>query len=296
MERDRYISPFTAFGFNRLFGEEASKEPLLDFLRELLRKEEGRIKEITYLKNEHLSLMGDRRPVFDICCENERGEKFIVELQKVKYNFFRDRNEFYSTFPIWEQISKEKWDFELKTVYAVGILDFVFDDADRDKTVVSEIRFMDTEKKAVFYDNLMFIYLQMPNFAKTEDELETHIDKWLYAIRNLPDLHECPEKLGERVFEKFFEIAEIERLTYKEHDAYEYNLKYYRDFKNCIDTARAEGEAKGMMKIAIEKGKKEGKKESARGFLSLGTMTPEQIAQGTGLDIEEVRLLARKRF
>ncbi len=297
MIRDRYVNPFTDFGFKRLFGEEPNKDLLLDFLSELLRKEKGNIREITYMKNEHLSLMGQRKAIFDIYCENEEGEKFIVELQKAKQNFFKDRSVFYSTFPIREQAVRGDWDFELRAVYTIGILDFLFDDADKDKTVVSEVRLMDTEKKTVFYDKLTFIYLQMPNFTKTEDELETHIDKWLYVIRNLSDLQDRPKKLQERVFRKLFEIAEIEQLSHKERVVYEDSLKVYRDLKNTVDTAEKIGIKKGE-KIGIEKGEKigieKGKKESARGLLSLGTMTPEQIAGAIGLDIEEIRRLARK--
>jgi len=48
--RERYINSFTDFGFKRLFGEEPNKDLLLDFLNELLRKEKGNIKTISYLK------------------------------------------------------------------------------------------------------------------------------------------------------------------------------------------------------------------------------------------------------
>lgn len=83
----------------------------------------------------------------------------------------------------------------------------MFDDSDKDKTVVSEVKLMDTEKKTVFYDKLTFIYLQMPNFNKTEDEIETYFDKWLYVIKNLPKLQERPVKLQERVFEKLVQAC-----------------------------------------------------------------------------------------
>jgi len=289
MKRERYINPFTDFGFKRLFGEEPNKDLLLDFLSELLRKEKGNIRDITYLRNEHLPHIGERRAVFDIYCENESGEKFIVEIQKAKQNFFKDRSIFYSTFPIQEQAVRGDWNFELRAVYTVGILDFVFDDADRDKTVVSEVRLMDTDKKTVFYNKLTFIYLQMPNFGKSEEELSTHFDKWLYVIRNLSGLRERPKKLQERVFEKLFEIAEIAQFSREELRAYEDSLKHYRDLRNSIDTARAEGRSEGE-KIGIEKNRK----ETARNLISLGVLTAEQIAQATGLDVEEVRLLTRK--
>jgi predicted transposase/invertase (TIGR01784 family) len=298
MQGDRYINPFTDFGFKRLFGEEPNNDLLLDFLSELLRKEKGNIREITYLKNEHLPYIGERRAVFDIYCENEKGEKFIVEIQKAKQNFFKDRSIFYATFPIQEQAVRGDWNFELRAVYTVGILDFVFDDADKEKTVVSEVRLMDTEKKTVFYDKLTFIYLQMPNFVKTENELETHFDKWLYVIRNLSSLSERPAKLQERVFEKLFEIAEIAQFSREERMAYEDSLKHYRDLKNSIDTARAEGKAEGRAegraegeKIGIEKGKK----EMARALLGAGLMSPEQISKISGLDLEEIRLLKQKK-
>jgi len=53
-------------------------------------------------------------------CENERGEKFIVELQKSKQNFFKDRTVYYSTFPIREQAKRADWDYELKAVYTIA--------------------------------------------------------------------------------------------------------------------------------------------------------------------------------
>lgn len=98
--QEKYINPFTDFGFKRLFGEEPNKDLLLDFLNELLKESEGRIVDLNYMKTEHLgSTQIDRKAIFDIYCENEKGEKFIVELQKAKQKFFKDRSVFYSTFP-----------------------------------------------------------------------------------------------------------------------------------------------------------------------------------------------------
>jgi predicted transposase/invertase (TIGR01784 family) len=112
--KDKYIDPFTDFGFKKLFGEECNKDLLLDFLNELLHKEEGKIVSITYLKNEMLGVSAEaRKAVFDIHCENERGEKFIVEIQKTKQTFFKDRTLYYSTFPITRQAIPGDWSFEL---------------------------------------------------------------------------------------------------------------------------------------------------------------------------------------
>ncbi len=125
---EKYINPFTDYGFKKLFGEEPNKDLLLDFLNELLKEEQGEIVNLTYLKNEHLSSSeNDRKAIFDLYCENEKGEKFIVELQKSKQNFFKDRTVYYSTFPIREQAKRNNWNYELKAVYTIAILDFVFE-------------------------------------------------------------------------------------------------------------------------------------------------------------------------
>jgi hypothetical protein len=47
-------------------------------------------------------------------CEGENGEKFIIELQKVKQVFFKDRSIYYATFPIQEQGQKGEWLYEKK--------------------------------------------------------------------------------------------------------------------------------------------------------------------------------------
>ena len=91
--KERYINLFTDYGFKKIFGEEPNKNLLLDFLNELLKEEQGEIRDLTYLKSEQLGDTDiDRKAIFDLYCENERGEKFIVELQKSKQNFFKDRS------------------------------------------------------------------------------------------------------------------------------------------------------------------------------------------------------------
>ena len=212
---EKYINPFTDYGFKKLFGEEPNKDLLLDFLNELLKEEQGEIVDLTYLKNEHLSTSDiDRKAIFDLYCENKKGEKFIVELQKSKQNFFKDRTVYYSTFPIREQAKRADWNYELKAVYTIAILDFVFNEDKNDLNKFRyDIKLTDQETHKVFYDKLTFIYLEMPKFNKTVDQLETRFDKWLYVIRNLNRLDKVPEKLKERIFEKLFDTAEIAKFV-----------------------------------------------------------------------------------
>ena len=249
---EKYINPFTDYGFKKLFGEELNKDLLLDFLNELLKEEQGQITNLTYLKTEHLGATElDRKAIFDLYCENDKGEKFIVELQKTKQNFFKDRTVYYATFPIREQARRADWDYELKAVYTIAILDFVFDsDKAEPEKIRYDVKLTDTETNKVFYDKLTFIYLEMPKFNKTIDELETRFDKWLFVLRNLNKLNRVPEKLREHVFDKLFETAEIAKFTPDQVRSYEDSLKNYRDLKNSLDTAREEGKIEGKIEIA----------------------------------------------
>ncbi len=250
---EKYINPFTDYGFKRLFGEEANKDLLIDFLNELLREEQGEIKSLTFLKTEQLgSTAIDRKAVFDLYCENEKGEKFIVELQKTKQDFFKDRTLYYSTFPIQEQAKKGTlWNYELKAIYTVAILDFVFEqdkkEADKYKYVV---KLSDVETNKVFYDKLTFVYLEMPKFKKSLEEIETHFEKWLYVLRHLNELDNIPPKLTERIFKKLFDVAEIAKFNREQLMQYEDSMKYYRDLKNSFDTARREARYQRDLEIA----------------------------------------------
>ena len=289
----RYINPFTDFGFKRLFGTEMNKELLISFLNSLLQEE---ITDIRYRNTEQLgSGIMDRKAVFDVYCQNTAGEYFIVEMQKAEQDYFKDRSVFYATFPIRDQAQQgSNWDFKLKGVYTVGILDFVFpDDEYAPDCMHHEVKLMDVEDKHVFYDKLTFVYLEMPKFNKTEDQLETMMDKWLYVLRNLSKLMERPAALQERVFNRLFEQAEIARFSKDELFDYEESLKVYRDLFNVVNSAEQKGIKKGFVKgkaEGLEEGILKGKLEMAVRMKKEG-LDSSLISKITGLSIEEINIL-----
>jgi predicted transposase/invertase (TIGR01784 family) len=255
--QDKYINPLTGFGFKKLFGNEPNKILLIDFLNQIL-PDKHKIKDLNYSRNEQMGLNElDRKAIFDfLYCIGESGERFIVEIQKAKQNYFKDSSIYYSSFPIQEQAQKGDWDYKLEPVYTVGILDFIFDDPRSENEILHLIE-LKNQKCEVFYDKLKFIYIELPKFKKKEEELETQFDKWLYVFRYLSQLQDRPQKLQDKIFEKLFEAAEIAKFTLEEREAYEESLKYYRDIKNVVDTSMEEGVEKGL-KSAAKEMKKEG--------------------------------------
>lgn len=285
--KEKYINLFTDFGFKKAFGEEASKEHLISFLNTLL-PERHQIHDLQFSANEYQGVTTlDRKAIFDLNCVSTSGEYFIVELQKAKQNFFKDRSVFYATFPIQQQAQRGEWDFKLSAVYTIGILDFIFDDEVRShrQDVIHRVQLKDQHHR-VFYDKLTFIYLTLPNFTKTADELDTLQDKWFFLFRHLHELDEIPPRLRERVFLSLFEKASIARFEPEERQAYESSLKYYRDLKNVIDTAREEGREVGR-----EEGERQAKCETACHLLTQGLLTDEQIGAVTGLSLTDIQRL-----
>ena len=298
---EKYLNPHTDFGFKRLFGTEFNKDLLISFLNAVLKRDDE-ILDIRYLNSEQLGeRIESRRAIFDVYCESRLGEKFIVEMQNVYQEFFKDRTVYYATFPIREQAKKGTWDFHLNAVYTLGLLNFVFDDDRDNPDYYHEVKLMDTDKKTVFYDKLTFIYLEIPKFRLEESQLHTMMEKWIYLLKNLSGLMSRPAALQERIFTRVFEQAEIAKFSSLELKQYEDSINAYRDILNALNTAKkesfeeglAEGHEKGLAE-GHEKGLAEGRQQEKTSIaLSLkhSGVPTEVIIQATGLTEEEIQKL-----
>ena len=254
---ERYISLLTDFGFKRIFGTAMNKDLLICFLNSLFNGRQV-VKDVSYLNPEHVGdVYTDRRAIFDVYCEGENGEKFIVEMQNAYQTYFKDRALFYSTFPIREQAQK----------------------------IRHHVQLCDTATHKVFYDKLEYIYVEISKFNKPLEELDTLYEKWLYALKNLYKLTQRPKELCDKVFDRLFEEAEIAKFTPQEMREYETSKMAYRDIKNSVDTAKREG-----IEIGRAEGKHEANTETAQRLLAMG-LSAEQVAKATQLPLDIIKNL-----
>ncbi len=281
---DRYLNPLTDFGFKKLFGTEPNKALLIDFLNTLL-PPHHQIQTLSYCPTEHLGNTEiNRKAIFDLYCQSPKGDRFIVELQKAKQNFFKDRSLYYATFPIQEQGQKGEWNFKLDPVYTVGILDFVFDEDPGDPDVIPDaiqVVKLRNQNCKVFYNKLTFIYIELPKFTKTLEELETHTDKWLFLLKSLSKLLDQPEPLQEDIFTQLFTAAEVAQFDPLEQVAYRESLKHYWDMNNVVETAREEGLAEGR-EVGLAEGREMGLAEGRAEAIAavIQSMTAAGFSQG----------------
>ena len=190
---------------------------------------------------------------------------------------------YYAAYPIIEQAPKGSWNYRLKPVCVVGILNFAMEheygpEAGRwREKLIHRYRLREDETGEIMNSKLEFLYLEVGAFRKEISGSSPATDKWMYALKNLSRLEERPQALRERVFERLFEAAKIAAYTKEERNQYENDMMTENDYRNTIDYARDEGMA-------------EGKAEVARKMLAAG-MPAEQITEFTGLTAEQLAAL-----
>jgi predicted transposase/invertase (TIGR01784 family) len=167
-------------------------------------------------------------------------------------------------------------------------LDFIYDEQEDERKFRRDVCLKDQDGD-VFYDKLHFKFLQMPLFNKTEYELESHFDKWVYFLKHLEDMDHIPAILNEPVFQKGFDIAEVSHLSTEQYDDYLKSVLSYNEAKAVTDTAFADGKSEGKIEGKIE-GEKAKALDVARTMLAKG-FDIDTIAEISKLSTEEIKSL-----
>ncbi|MDR6784568.1 putative transposase/invertase (TIGR01784 family) [Pedobacter africanus] len=281
----RYIDFKLDFSFHHFFAKEGHLDLLRDFLNGVF---EGRkvIKEVRLGKTERKGDQKDnRKTVFDVYCTGEKGENFVVEMQKGNQKHFKDRLLFYTANLVQEhgKSVKADWDYKLPEVYFVAVMDFILGD-NSDGHYLHDVRLVEMRTKKQFYDKLGYIYIELPRFTKTLEQLETNEDKWLYCLKHMTEFKEIPVPLSSSpTFRKLFEVAEVSNLTPEEMNAYQKELKRKRDNYSHDQYILEQG---------LEQGKLRARHEMALQMINEGYLI-EEIIKLTRLTKEEILALKK---
>ncbi len=290
----KYVDPLTDFGFKLIFGNEPNKDLLIDFLNKLFigRKQ---IVDLTYNKTEYLGPVNNfRKSIFDLQCTGKDGQQFIIEVQRIYQQFFIDRAIYYTSKLIHNQGPKgnAKWDFKLQEVYFIGILDFEMEGSN-EKTYFHEAHLADINTGKSIYNKLGYIFIEIPKFNKTQNQLKTELDKWLFVLKNMANLKKIPVFLTKRIFEKVFKIAEVANLTKEEFMKYEKDLMAEWTEYAILKTAEERGEKRGEEK-GMEKGEERGMEKVVQNLIKTMGLNDAQIAKMCDLPIAFIKKVRAK--
>ena len=288
----RYINPFTDMGFKRIFGQEATKDLLIEFLNDLLVGEK-KIKDIRFLDKELIPEYNEGRGIiYDVYCTTEEGEHFIVEMQNKSQINFKERAIYYLSSAIARQgIKGSEWMFDIKAVYGVFFLNFTLKNSP--EKLKTDVMLLDRETYQTFSDKLRFIFIELPCFKKAEEECETLIERWIYVLKNMEILDRMPFKAYKAAFEKLEQITDIAALSKEDRMKYDESIKVYRDIKATLAYSKKEGYEDGIAKGREEgrmEGREEGRAEVARRMKALD-ISPDIILKATGLTADELEHL-----
>ena len=290
---NRYINVLTDYGFKKVFGD---KEVMTAFLTDLLQPKSP-IADITFLDKEYDGMAEyERGVIYDLLCQTEDGEEFIVEMQNRNQAQFSDRIIYYLSRSFSSQGEKGDvaWDFKLKPVYGIFFLNFHLRGFEQRNIRTVQLKVEETGE--LFSDKLKVFTLELPNYRKMkEEDCKTKIDYWLYNITNLETMTtNIPFQQQQPAFKKVGNIAELVRMTPEELKQYNISIDSYRTNLSVMKNERAEGIAEGLAK-GLAKGRAEGRAEgiaeglakAAKRMLAIG-IPVEQISLATGLSVNEI--------
>ena len=296
-----YISPFTDWGFKRIFGQEYSKDLLISFLNDLL-EGEVHIKDVTFKDKELLPESKDLRGcIFDIYCETDEGKHFIVEMQNRWVPFFINRSICYASQTIIAQREREKTKtkqtrYDIMPVYVICVMNFLPKSESINK-FRTDVALREKNSESVFSDKLRFIYLSLPFFKKKEKDCETDFDKWIYVLKHMEVLERMPFAGQKKIFERLAEVANKRNLSKKEKEQYDASFDRADDYYSVIECYYDDGKKDGI-KEGIEKGFEKGITKGAtqkgidiaKNLMAMG-MSDAQIIQATGLSADQISKL-----
>ncbi len=289
----RYLDPTNDVSFRKLFGTKEHAPLLISFLNSILALEDDRkIKTVELLPKDQAPLIKETKAsVLDIKCTDERNIQYIVEMQNKKLPAFVKRTQFYVAHSYVTQLPSGSDYFELKPVVLLAIANHeLFPSKD---TVISYHQTLDIDTHEQDLVDMSYVFVELPKFHKTEDELKTVQDKWLYFFQNWNHTNEVPSNVSEGEIIEAYRSMEEYNWDIQEREAYIKANIALTDIYHARQVEREQGREEGLEeghKIGREQGKKEEKLQIALKLLKRGYPI-EEIIEDAGLTTAEIQTL-----
>lgn len=291
--QDRYIR--FDWAIKRLLRQKANFGVLEGFLTVFL-GEPITIMEILESESNQTSAE-DKFNRVDIKARNSKDEIIIIEIQNTRELYYLERVLYGVAKAITEHIHLGDSYREVKKVYSISILyfdlgigsDYLYHGqnhfigvhtGDQLQIRTKEQNAIITRLPAEIFPE--YILIRVNEFDKVA---VTPLDEWMRYLKDgiiaadttAPGLGEAREKL------KYYSMTDKERRAYDEH------LNAIMIQNDVLNAAKLEGQMEGRME-GREEGRMEERLSNARNLKKMG-VSPEIIAQATGLSVEEVAKL-----
>ncbi len=207
--------------FRKIFGNETKTEILISFLNAVLKLEGN--KQITWVEilNPYQlpRIAGSKSTILDVRAKDKAGNSYIVEMQVTDKKGLDKRITFYSARGYASQLDASENYYKLKPVIFIGILNFEYMQS---PNYLSRHLILDAETQEHKLKDLEFSFIELPKFQKTEQELQTLVEKWVFFIKNAENLNVIPASVNDEGLKSAYQAADRHTWTKEELEEYEY--------------------------------------------------------------------------
>ena len=258
----KFINPKTDYAFKKIFGSDQSQDILISFLNAIVYQGETFITSLEIIDPYAPGrISGLKTTYFDVKAQLNNGENVLIEMQAFNVPAFGKRI-LYNTAKMYvNQLKLGEVYPELRAAIGVAVTDFIM--FNEHNKVISQFTLKEDELQVNYqHSPLKLVFVELPKFNKTLEELTTITDKWLYFLRKAPDLEVVPESmLIVPEIEKAFAIADRVNLSLEEVDDLEKREQFERERIGAIELGKAQGLAEGIQigeQIGEQRGEQRG--------------------------------------
>jgi predicted transposase/invertase (TIGR01784 family) len=202
-------------------------------------------------------------------------------MQNRKVPNFIKRSQFYVSNAYASQLGDAVDYLDLKPVILLTIANHILFPVKKD--YISYHKTLDTKTHEHDLEDLAYAFVELPKFKKTEQDLKTTEDQWLYMFKNYDKMKTIPKEIPEEIQEAYKTLEQFS-WSLEEKEAYDRARISLADEFDALRDATEEGIVKGIAKGKIEEKKSIASLLLAKGFsdkdiLEITKITPQELKQ-----------------
>ncbi len=252
----KFLDVKTDFAFKKVFGSVNSKDILISFLNSVIEFDGVRkIKDLVIVDPYSIPLLKGMKDTYvDVKAELDDNSRVIIEMQVLNHEGLEKRILYNAAKNYSVQLKKGDAYHLLNPVIALTITDFVL--FKNTEELINNFKLIEKKQFIEYSDDIELVFIELPKYHKTEAELDTVRDKWLYFIKNAGSLDYIPSNLNHEL-EKAFNIANEANLSEEELELQHKKKEWIYIQKSSIELATRTGLQQGLEQ-GLEKGLEQG--------------------------------------
>ena len=291
-EKSPFANLLIDLAFKKAFDPDkpTSRNNLINLLNDLLEPQlKWPIKNV-WTRNVAKNLSGSkesRTAIFDLHCKDDMGNLIEIEVQIREMDNFMKRLAFYASELVANQAEPgEEWNYDVQPTYVIALTRIhVFDD----ENAVHRATVTDLETGKQVMDTYNYAIIELSKVPFFIEKTSSDLSKWLFFFRYLNRLKELPEELNESKFQQLTESSKVSNFSKKEFEAYQ--RMHHEKWDHNVMVPGIFKEFATEINAKIEERISDRNREIAKKMVAAGKLSDTEIADYSGLSVEDVVVL-----